>query len=155
MSPDGFSVVTWNYGTDFYQSVLEPYNDVFILDAQLVASAAYGSSVSFDYNDRYALAFTQEETDGVGGTPSLPVTNSYVTVYEISAVETEQEETDVFATSTSTSTGNTNTNTGTTDSQTTAAAASGVCASERSITARSCRKRSIAAHWRGQRAHTA
>ncbi|MBQ4203156.1 MAG: trypsin-like serine protease, partial [Thermoguttaceae bacterium] len=128
MSSDGFAVVTWNYGTDFYQSVLEPYNDVFIIDAQLVASNAYGSSVSFDYNDRYALAFTQEEADGVGGTPALPVTNSYVTVYEISAVETEPEDTDVFATSTSNGDTNANNNTNGNDNQTNAAAASGVIA---------------------------
>ncbi|MBR5760257.1 MAG: hypothetical protein IKX88_16845, partial [Thermoguttaceae bacterium] len=120
MSEEGFSVVTWNYGTQFYQSVLEPYNDVFIIDGQLVSDNAYGSSVSFDYNNRYALAYTQEQTDGVGGTPSLPVTDSYITIYEITANETEEDDGNVFATAAdvTTDTNNNNNNNNTNDNTT-------------------------------------
>ena len=99
MSEDGFAVVTWNYGVDFYQSVLEPYSDVFIVDGEQVATNAYGASVSFDYNNRYALAYTVEEEDGVGGTASLPVTDAYISIYEIVATDAADEEDDIFATS--------------------------------------------------------
>ena len=98
MSEAGFAVVTWNYGLYFYQSVLEPYSDVFIIDGQRVGTGVtYGSSVSFDYNNRYALAYTQEQADGVGGTPMLPVTDSYVTVYEITELDTQDDDDDLFA----------------------------------------------------------
>ncbi|MBQ9874198.1 MAG: trypsin-like serine protease, partial [Thermoguttaceae bacterium] len=83
MSEDGFAVITWNYGTNFYQSILAPYGANFIVDKSLVAANAYGASVSFDYNHRYALAYTQEDAAGAGGTTTLPVTDSYVQVYEI------------------------------------------------------------------------
>ena len=122
MSDDGFAVVLWNYGTELYQSVLEPCSDVFIVDGEQIASNAYSPSVDFDYNERYAISYTQEETGGVGGTTSLPVTDVYVAVYGITKSAQADEETAFDYTTdsvTTTDSNDTTTGTGTTNDTTT------------------------------------
>ena len=115
-SDDGFSVVMWNYGTDLYMSALEPGNDVFIIDAQQIASNAYGSSVDFDYNERFAIAYTLEQANEAAGTTNIPQTDVYLTVYAITKTENGDSETAFDYTTTTTAT---TTSDGTTSSSST------------------------------------
>ena len=122
MSDDGFAVVMWNYGADLYQAALEPHSDVFIIDGEQIATNAYGSSVDFDYNERYAISYTVEEESDAAGTTGLPTTDVYLTIYAITVSETEAEAETAFDYTVTTTSGTTTTTTGNSNSTTDAAA---------------------------------
>ncbi|MGI6402214.1 MAG: hypothetical protein ACOX0A_08925 [Thermoguttaceae bacterium] len=92
MSDEGFAVVMWNYGPDLYMSALEPGSDVFIFDGVQIANNAYGSSVDFDYNERFAITYTQETPSDSSGTTNLPQTDVYVSIYAITEVPGAEDE---------------------------------------------------------------
>ncbi|MDO5309716.1 MAG: trypsin-like peptidase domain-containing protein [Planctomycetia bacterium] len=118
MADSGFAVVMWNYGADLYQAALEPYSDVFIIDNQLVANNAYGSDVDFDYNERYAMVYSQEDASEAAGTTSLPTTDVYITIYNLTKSDDADEEENAFDYTSTTTTTTTGTNTSSTTNNT-------------------------------------
>ncbi|MCF0235074.1 MAG: hypothetical protein HUK22_08900, partial [Thermoguttaceae bacterium] len=114
MNDAGFAVVMWNYQKNLYHTVLEPNSDVRIADAEVVGTEGtdvftYGSSVSFDYNNRYMIAYTSENADDPAGTTKYPATDVYLAAFSI--VENDSTDTNNNTTN--------NNNNGTTNDSTT------------------------------------
>ncbi|MDO4586169.1 MAG: trypsin-like serine protease [Planctomycetia bacterium] len=65
VSPEGYVVITYDWSnSSVYKSVYAPGSTTPFVDDELVSQDAYGSSVDFDDNGRYVLAYTSTAEEG-------------------------------------------------------------------------------------------